>query len=132
MAEDGPPKEIIYENTYITGPEGYGAGQKFRCAPVRDIVTNALKERLTGYAYDPIKTAQVAKELSDGIKEQVKGLGFNRYKFVVLVTLGQKRGQCQRIVSRCLWDTAVDNMVAETFESEDIYCVATVYGLYYE
>ena len=77
-------------------------------------------------------TCRSTQELSDGIKEQVKGLGFNRYKFVVLVTLGQKRGQCQRIVSRCLWDTAVDNMVAETFESEDIYCVATVYGLYYE
>ena len=49
----------------------------------------------------PLK--QVAKELSDVVKEKVKDLGYDRYKLIVQVTVGQKVGQAMRIASRCLW-----------------------------
>ena len=60
---------------------------------------------------------KVAKELSDVVKEKVKGLGFDRYKLVVQVTVGQKVGQAMRIASRCLW---VSNIEQETIVSSDI------------
>jgi hypothetical protein len=39
------------------------------------------------------------------IKERVKNLGYERYKLVVQVTVGEKTGQGIRLASRCLWDT---------------------------
>lgn len=55
-----------------------------------------------------------------------------RYKLVIQVTLGQKKGQAMRIVSRCLWDANTDSFASEHYENDSLYCVAQVYGLYYE
>ena len=46
------------------------------------------------------------------IKEKVKDLGYERYKLVVQVTVGEKTGQGIRLASRCLWDTATDKYVS--------------------
>ena len=75
---------------------------------------------------------QQAKELSDAIKEKVKDLNYIRYKLVVQVSIGQKRGQGVRLASRCLWDTSTDNFTTTFFENESVFCLAQVYGLYYE
>mmetsp|Transcript_5549 Transcript_5549/g.18713 ORF Transcript_5549/g.18713 Transcript_5549/m.18713 type:complete len:136 (+) Transcript_5549:641-1048(+) len=127
-----PEREVIYENTYIQGPDGYGEGQKFRRGAVQKVVSETIRSRMEGAVYDQVRSAQVAKELSDKIKEEVKNLGYERYKLVVQVTVGQKKGQGMRIVSRCLWDTAVDSFASDYYENESVYCVAQVYGLYYE
>ena len=42
------------------------------------------------------------------------------------VTLGQKKGQAMRIVSRCLWDTHADASASEFYENETLYCVCQV------
>ena len=82
--------------------------------------------------YDPVKAAQIAKQLADDLKERVKALGYDRYKLVVQVTIGQKIGQAMRIVSRCLWDSTIDNFVSEYFENESLCCVCQVYAFYFE
>lgn len=101
--EDGLEKEVVYENTYIQTPEEYGEGKKIRKGRVQQVVSELVKGKLDGVVYDPERSAQVAKELSDVVKEKVKGLGFDRYKLIVQVTVGQKVGQAMRIASRCLW-----------------------------
>lgn len=63
---------------------------------------------------------------------QVKALGYERYKLIVQVTLGQKKGQAMRLVSRCLWDTATDNFATAYYENDSLYCVCQCYGLYIE
>ena len=70
--------------------------------PVQKILTDTIKERLEGTQYDPLKSAQIAKELADTVKERVKNLGYERYKLVVQVTVGEKTGQALRLASRCL------------------------------
>ena len=69
--------------------------------PVQKILTDTIKERLEGTQYDPLKSAQIAKELADTVKERVKNLGYERYKLVVQVTVGEKTGQALRLASRC-------------------------------
>eukprot|EP00793_Prasinoderma_coloniale_P005118 PRCOL_00000879-RA len=128
--EDGPEREVVYENTYIQGPDGYGQDKKFRKGRVQKVVTELVKSRLDGLVYDPVRSAQVAKELSDVVKEKVKDLGYDRYKLIVQVTVGQKVGQAMRIASRCLWDTNTDNCASDYYENETTYCVCMVYGLY--
>lgn len=125
-------KEIVYENTYIVEPQGYGEGARFSKGRVSALLKQMLSERMQDQKYDPVKGAQIAKQLADDIREKVKLLGFDRYKLVIQVTLGQKTGQAMRIVSRCLWDTTTDSFATETFENESVYCVAQVYGLYFE
>jgi len=63
---------------------------------------------------------------------QVKGLGYERYKLIVQVTLGQKKGQAMRLVSRSLWDTSTDNYATTYYENDSLYCVCQCYGLYIE
>mmetsp|Transcript_29799 Transcript_29799/g.65115 ORF Transcript_29799/g.65115 Transcript_29799/m.65115 type:complete len:135 (-) Transcript_29799:203-607(-) len=134
MEDDGfmMEKQIQYENTYITTPEGYGEGQKFRSSSVQKVLQQIITERMTGVQYDAQRASQTGKELSDMIKEKVKTMGFDRYKLVVQVTVGQRAGQCIRLASRCLWDVAADSCASATFENESLFCVAMVFGLYYE
>ena len=130
----GPPlvKEVLYENTYITNPSGYGEGAKFQRHKVQAILKAVLRERMEKQQYDPVKAAQISKHIAEDLREKVKALGYDRYKLVIQVTLGQKKGQAMRIVSRCLWDTATDSFASEYFENESLYCVCQVFGLYFE
>ena len=123
-------REAIYENTYITEPEGYGEGAKFQRHKVQEVLRQVIRERIDKQQYDPLKGAQITKQMADDLRERVKALGYSRYKLVVQVTLGQKSGQAMRIVSRCLWDTSTDSFASETYENETVYCVCQVYGLY--
>lgn len=100
--------------------------------PVQKVLTDTIRERMEGTQYDPLKSAQIAKELADMIKERVKNLGYDRYKLVVQVTVGEKTGQALRLASRCLWDTATDNFASDFYENSSVFCVAMVFGLYYE
>ncbi|WIA09317.1 hypothetical protein OEZ85_008724 [Tetradesmus obliquus] len=120
----GPMKEIVYENTYITDPAGYGEGAKFQRGKVQDILRAVLKERMEKQQYDPVKAAQISKHIAEDLREKVKALGYERYKLVIQVTLGQKKGQAMRIVSRCLWDTNTDNFASEYYENDSLYCVS--------
>ncbi|EEH56305.1 flagellar outer dynein arm light chain 2 [Micromonas pusilla CCMP1545] len=134
MSDDGFPDvdTVKYENTYIMKPEDYGEGYKFMRGPVQKVLSETIKERLHDTTYDPLKSAQIAKELADTIKERVKNLNFTRYKLVVQVTVGEKTGQAIRLASRCLWDTATDNFASDFYENSSVFCVAMVFGLYYE
>ncbi|KAK9840923.1 hypothetical protein WJX81_000680 [Elliptochloris bilobata] len=127
-----PQKQTLYENTYITGPSGYGESYVFKRRKVQDVIRQALQERMEGGRYDPVKGAQQAKQLADDVRERVKALGFERHKLVVMVTLGQKQGQGQRVVSRCLWDMHTDGWASEVIESETVFCTCQVYALYFE
>eukprot|EP00210_Caulerpa_lentillifera_P005477 g5237.t1 len=136
MNDDGVPfeaaKEIVYENTYITTPDGHGEQSVCRSHKLREVLRSLIKERVVGQPYDPVRGAQISKQLVDDIKGQVKALGYDRYKLVVEATLGQKRGQAMRIASRCLWNTKTDVFATESYEGEDVYCSCQVYAMYYE
>ena len=128
----GQLKEIVFENTYITDPAGYGARARFRAGEVQAALRAVLAERVAKTAYDPAKAAQITKHIAEDLREKVKALGCERHKLVVQVTLGQKAGQAARLSSRCLWDTATDGFASESYENESLYCVCQVFALYYE
>ncbi|KIZ01493.1 hypothetical protein MNEG_6468 [Monoraphidium neglectum] len=128
----GPLKEIVYENTYITGPNGYGPRAQFRVADVQAILRAVLRERMEKQQYDPVKAAHISKHIAEDLREKVKALGCERHKLVIQVTLGQKAGQATRIASRCLWDTSTDGFASEHYENETMYCVCQVFAVYFE
>ena len=54
--------------------------------PVQKVLSETIKERLEGTTYDPLRSAQIAKELADQIKERVKNLGYERHKLARRLT----------------------------------------------
>jgi len=44
-------------------------------------------------------------------------MGLPRYKYMVQVIVGENKGEGVQIGSRCLWDSATDNMATESTTS---------------
>lgn len=78
FGQSGGMKEVVYENTFITEPEGYGPNTKFERHKVQAVLKQVLKERIEKQKYDPVKGAQISKQLSDDLREKVKALGYDR------------------------------------------------------
>ena len=76
--------------------------------------------------YDGSKVSQWSKAIADNVKSQVKTLGYDRYKIVVEVIIGEQRGEGVRMGSRCLWDYASD-----VYMNDSLFCCTAVFGLYY-
>ncbi|XP_005107071.1 tctex1 domain-containing protein 4-like [Aplysia californica] len=123
---DGPPP-VLYEPTYRLDPK-----KKFEPSPVLSIVKDVIDNRLKDMKYNPRITPNMNRILSEEVKDRVKKLNFDRYKIIVLVMIGEKKGQGIMVSSRCSWDDKVDNYVTHTFQNKNIFCTCNVYGAYKE
>ncbi|XP_034035871.1 tctex1 domain-containing protein 2 [Thalassophryne amazonica] len=104
---------------------------KFKAAVVKTCIHEIVRERLPGLRYDPEEVPQLSCSLAEYIKDKVKTLGFDRYKLVVQVVIGEQRGQGVKMCSRFLWDADTDNYAEDVFTNESLFCVAAVFGAYY-
>jgi len=120
-----PPSNL--EPTYRMEPQ-----KKFFAPQVHIMLKQILEAHLDGFNYNPKFTPTMTKVLSDEIKERCKGLGFERYKFVVSVVLGERREQGLVISSRAAWDAKLDSYATYTFQNKSVFCTASVYGVYAE
>jgi hypothetical protein len=95
------------------------------------MIDQVLQKNLTDVQYSPDKipelTKQISNELLAGVKRKLFCVGgrlsvrvemnFDRYKFVVEVTLCEAKSQGIRSASRCLWDTTVDSCASAFFKN---------------
>ena len=95
--------------------------EKVPVAAMKDIIHNSLTEKLTGAVYDAEKCNEAAKVLSDTIRNRLKSLGYDRYKFIVQVVIGERREQGMYFGTRTFWDTNTDNQASENFTNVS-YC----------
>uniref|UniRef100_A0A8C4LBU3 Dynein light chain Tctex-type 2B n=1 Tax=Equus asinus TaxID=9793 RepID=A0A8C4LBU3_EQUAS len=100
------------ENTYILRPIFQ---QRFRPSVVKDCIHAVLKEELANAEYSPEETPQLTKHLSESIKDKLKEMGFDRYKMVVQVVIGEQRGEGVFMAARCFWDADTDNYTHDVF-----------------
>ncbi|KAJ8306079.1 hypothetical protein KUTeg_016624 [Tegillarca granosa] len=119
--------QVQQEPTYKMSPDC-----KFDPIKVEKIIEKVLNGRLGGMRYSPKFSCNMMKVVSDEIKDKVKELKFERYKIVCVLVLGEPRDQCAIVSSRCAWDQKLDNFATYTFQSSQLWCNATVYGLYKE
>ncbi|XP_040896505.1 dynein light chain Tctex-type protein 2B isoform X2 [Toxotes jaculatrix] len=99
-------------DTYIIRPNHQ---HKFKTAIVKEYIREIVRERLSGVQYDPEEVPELSRSLADSIKDKVKNAGFDRYKLVVQVVIGEQRGQGVKMSSRCLWDADTDNYAEDVF-----------------
>ncbi|XP_053421367.1 dynein light chain Tctex-type protein 2B isoform X3 [Nycticebus coucang] len=100
------------ENTYILRPVFQ---QRFRPSVVKDCIHAVLKEELANAEYSPEEMPQLTKHLSENIKDKLKEMGFDRYKMVVQVVIGEQRGEGVFMAARCFWDADTDNYIHDVF-----------------
>ncbi|KAJ3359342.1 Tctex1 domain-containing protein 3 [Allomyces javanicus] len=117
----------VYENTYRVGPD-----RTFPTAHARKLAAEILEKRLTKVNYAPETAAELTKVISAEIVAGLKALNLDRYKYVADVTIGEFKGQGIRSASRALWDSTTDSFASATFKNASLFCVAVVFGVYFE
>ncbi|XP_041861415.1 dynein light chain Tctex-type protein 2B [Melanotaenia boesemani] len=115
-------------DTYLIRPNYQ---HKFKTAIVKEYIREIVRDRLSGVQYDPQEVAKLSSSLADCIKDKVKNAGFDRYKLVVQVVIGEQRGQGVNMSSRCFWDADTDSYAEDVFMNDSLFCVAAVFGSYY-
>ncbi|XP_018121120.2 dynein light chain Tctex-type protein 2B [Xenopus laevis] len=78
------------ENTYCIR---LNFQHKFKSASVKDCIRSVLKEELSDKQYVPEDVPQLTRFLSETVKDKLKDIGFDRYKMVVQVVIGEQRGE---------------------------------------
>ncbi|XP_049630442.1 dynein light chain Tctex-type protein 2B [Suncus etruscus] len=116
------------ENTYILRPIFQ---QRFRPSVVKVCIHTVLKEELTNAEYSPEEMPHLTKHLSESIKNKLKEMGFDRYKMVVQVVIGEQRGEGVFMAARCFWDADTDNYIHDVFMNDSLFCVAAAFGCFY-
>ncbi|CAE7496715.1 DYNLT2B [Symbiodinium sp. KB8] len=90
-----------------------------------------LESKLLNEDGSPVPySAEYTKELAEQIRDELRDLKLPRYKIMVQVVVGQQRGAGVRMGSRCLWDSITDNKASETLVNDNLFAVATAYGVY--
>eukprot|EP00669_Euglena_mutabilis_P012961 TRINITY_DN7689_c0_g1_i1.p1 TRINITY_DN7689_c0_g1~~TRINITY_DN7689_c0_g1_i1.p1 ORF type:complete len:120 (+),score=32.13 TRINITY_DN7689_c0_g1_i1:65-424(+) len=105
--------------------------KKFRSTVVKELMGAVLSERLDGRDYQPDDASTLTKEIADTIRDRLKELGWDRYKYIVYVVIGEQRGEGLKMGCRCFWDSDSDNYAEESYSSKQLFCVATVFGIYH-
>lgn len=90
--------------------------EKVPVSTMKEVIGTCLQEQLQQpMGYDGEKSHEISKLLADTIRERLKALGFDRYKFIVQVLIGERREQGVRMGTRCFWDSNADNQASESF-----------------
>ncbi|XP_005100157.1 tctex1 domain-containing protein 2 [Aplysia californica] len=120
-------KETAQQNSYVIRPN---FSQKFRPVNVKEMLHTVLGEKLTGKTYSSEDTTAWTKEISETIRDRLKDMGHDRYKFVVQVVIGEQRGEGVKMCCRCFWDSDTDNYAQDIFMNDSLFCVAAAYGVF--
>jgi hypothetical protein len=72
--------------------------EKVPITTMKEIIHSCLLDKLNGFQYEGEKCNEAAKNLSDTIRNRLKSLTYDRYKFVVQVLIGERREQGVRFV----------------------------------
>jgi hypothetical protein len=103
---------------------------KFRVSAVKEILQDVLTSKLHGVEYQVDAASTLTKEIADAVRDRVKGAEYDRYKLIVNVVIGERKGEGVRLGCRCLWDADTDNYAEHLFMNDWLFCVATVFGVY--
>ncbi|KAJ3270767.1 Tctex1 domain-containing protein 2 [Terramyces sp. JEL0728] len=82
-----------YSKNSLMSIEGKSTEIRLRLALVAQVIHQILVDRLTNSVYNPETCSQSSREIADEIKNRLKDMEFDRYKFVVNVIMGEVRGE---------------------------------------
>ncbi|KAL1517634.1 hypothetical protein ABEB36_001372 [Hypothenemus hampei] len=102
----------------------------FKEVPVKEIIRNVQQATLGGKNYDVDNVKRWTIKMANEINEKVKDMEMKRYRHVVQVMIGERKGQGVKSGVRCIWDPEIDTYCSEIFMNDTIFCVVTVFAVY--
>ncbi|CAO1374665.1 unnamed protein product [Diamesa hyperborea] len=99
------------------------------------ILENTIKKQIEARKltkFDTKSTVSICRSLSEEILNQIKLKDFDRYKIIVVISIGEKYHQTFRQSTKFLWDAENDAFANYVYDRPDIYIIGTVYGIYYD
>ena len=105
--------------------------EKFRAADVKELIHTVLLSKLADKTYNADGCNDLCKSICFEIKDKLKNLNYDRYKFIVNCVIGEQKGAGVNMSGRCFWDSDTDNFAESIYMNESIFCVAAAYGVYY-
>ncbi|CAF1051297.1 unnamed protein product, partial [Didymodactylos carnosus] len=104
----------------------------FNTREVKDLLEHIVQETMDKQQiYEPEKCTQLSKDLSQIVKNAMKSLNYERYKYVTQVVIGECKDENMMMTCRCLWDLETDNYASYVYSNSDVFCAVTVFGLFY-
>ncbi|XP_030352374.1 tctex1 domain-containing protein 2 [Strigops habroptila] len=107
------------------------ARHRFKSSTVKECIRAILKEKLADVQYIPNDMPQLTMSLSEAIKDRLKEVGFDRYKMVVQVVIGEQRGEGVNMAARCFWDADNDSCAHDVFMNDSLFCIVAAFGCFY-
>jgi len=84
------------------------------------------------YTFHPKYSLHMAAQVSEDIKTRIKALNFDRYRYIVLITVGEYLMQGLYSMANFLWDAERDGYVSYTIETPKFFAVCSVFYIYFD
>ncbi|KAH8233358.1 hypothetical protein KR026_007251 [Drosophila bipectinata] len=84
------------------------------------------------YMFHPKHSLHMAAQVSEEIKNRIKLNNYDRYRYIVLVTVGEFLMQGLYSMVNFLWDAEKDGFVTYSVERPSYFAVCTTFYLYYD
>ncbi|CAH0546317.1 unnamed protein product [Brassicogethes aeneus] len=120
--------ESILPQTYQIKPS---LEEKFKEVPVKEIIRNILTETLGGKTYEAEKVKKLTISIANDVNTKIKELQMKRYRHIVQVIIGEMKGAGVKSGVRCIWDSECDGYTSEIFMNDYLFCVTTVFAVYF-
>ncbi|KAK9884634.1 hypothetical protein WA026_007473 [Henosepilachna vigintioctopunctata] len=104
--------------------------ERFKAAPVKEIIRNVQAEVLTGKTYSAENAKKWTIVIANEVNAKCRELKMRRYKHIAQVILGELKGAGVKSGVRCVWDCETDGYTSEIFMNDTIFCVTVVFALY--
>ncbi|KAL0869794.1 hypothetical protein ABMA27_006016 [Loxostege sticticalis] len=114
-----------YQPTYQLNPR-----KRFSEEKVQKILKDIVDTELAEAEYSEKTVPELTLNLAETVKNAIKEENFNRYRIIVVVTIGQRRQQGVQMFHSFLWDHERDMFVCTNYENPHIFANVVVYGVY--
>jgi len=103
----------------------------FDCQQIKKSMHEILHENLHNQQYNSDEYSSLTRTLSNLIKNSLKTLGYERYKFIVQILICDDTNENLQMFCRAYWDSQTDKFAQSIYMNQFLICVATTFGVYY-
>jgi hypothetical protein len=103
----------------------------FNCQEIKKYMHEILHENLHDQQYDLNQCHSLAKNLSNLIKDTLKTLGYERYKFIIQILISPEHNESLQMTCRAYWDSETDQFAQSIYINQFLICVATAFAVFY-
>ncbi|XP_052755796.1 dynein light chain Tctex-type 5-A-like isoform X3 [Galleria mellonella] len=119
-------KEVrTYQPTYQLNPK-----KRFDAEQIQKILQRVVSYELNEVEYSEKQIPELCLSLAETLRNAIKEENYNRYRIIVMVSIGQRRQQSVHIFHSFLWDHERDAFATFNYENCHLFANVVVYGVY--